>query len=979
MKPRVGSHISSWSRRSAPALAIFIAIVLVGVTVGRVATPADDTTDLDRYNPLPLGMTQVYQQKTNGTPTGTHLAQVIASTLIATADGVAPAVVVRNDWSNYGGGGPFGDVEYYRTKDAQLLFLGDRIDRKAFSITSPSEPVAKLPIREGTGLTWSGTLNDQKTKASSSIVGMENVDALGKHLANCAHYHTESTAETGSDVIDSWFCPGYGLVRSTDTGTSTATGQKTLVEETLIGFASTGVRGSILSSAAKSLLGNLAATATTSSQSPEGATADLGPTRSNSVPGSLTGWHIQWTDVRAAAVDYAPVGDGSVEIIGEEDGNVSAMDTSTGEVSWRLKLEPPIVVSPVVSGGTAYIADGTKHLYALDIRTGAILWTSAFADVVTAPPLVADNEIVIPTDDRYLTALSTTDGKRLWTHQMGALAAGGPALGKDTAVISDVSGHVEAVALGDGSVAWSHDLQGSWTAGPAVDGNGVFLADDAGNVVSLDTADGHETWSRALGSYASVNIQPAIGGGRVVILYTTGDEKNWLEGLREEDGSRAWRARQNTDVNVPPVIVGDHAITLAENGTLSSYALDDGRPGTLFRLSPLQSGAQTFSDVPLGYVGGNLVATTRTLDKWGRTSYVALSTSNSHTITGGISFSGEIRSTPSVPRLPSALHGNDVVFPDTEGSTWRIPATGGPTQIAPPQSGISPVMSVAGDLVLTQSGNNLVARDIGSGEEAWTAPMGKPAVGVIPATKGKKVFVPRPGKGLSAVDLSSGDELWTTPLPTTPTTFNFSGPLPLGQGAVAYDAGGLRALDAGTGEVRWTLPNVENCSPLAKDGDTIIDLGEETSGAGGDFVMAVDASTGAVRWKVPFSFPCFSGAVAAHGVVIAVDDRAIAHAYDESTGRELWSLRLRTPVDGSPVLIGDKVVIAERGRYEDLSQRDYRVTVLDLKGRYLGSFEPTGTSAIFSPSFPGDFGVSGNTLLMPGSQQMTMLRLGENG
>jgi outer membrane protein assembly factor BamB len=123
----------------------------------------------------------------------------------------------------------------------------------------------------------------------------------------------------------------------------------------------------------------------------------------------------------------------------------------------------------------------------------------------------------------------------------------------------------------------------------------------------------------------------------------------------------------------------------------------------------------------------------------------------------------------------------------------------------------------------------------------------------------------------------------------------------------------------------------------------------------------VDEASGAIRWQQPFPVKVLSGPQAANSTVVAIGSDDVARAFDAASGQLRWTLPLATPPSGSPVIVGDKVVITEDGRTEDLSQQDHRVSVHDLAtGRFLGSFEPAGNSFGID-----SFGAAGGRLLIP--------------
>ena len=57
------------------------------------------------------------------------------------------------------------------------------------------------------------------------------------------------------------------------------------------------------------------------------------------------------------------------------DGNVYALNASTGAKLWSYNTGAPYVSSPAVANGVVYIGAGDGNVYALNASTGAKLWS----------------------------------------------------------------------------------------------------------------------------------------------------------------------------------------------------------------------------------------------------------------------------------------------------------------------------------------------------------------------------------------------------------------------------------------------------------------------------------------------------------------------------------------------------------------------------------------------------------------------------
>ncbi len=156
---------------------------------------------------------------------------------------------------------------------------------------------------------------------------------------------------------------------------------------------------------------------------------------------------------------------------------------------------------------------------------------------------------------------------------------------------------------------------------------------------------------------------------------------------------------------------------------------------------------------------------------------------------------------------------------------------------------------------------------------------------------------------LRALDASSGEQRWTFPLPdeglkTSPAVAD----------GTVYVVGrsALRAVDATSGKQRWTFPLPDeglNSSPTVADGTVYIG---STKGR----LYAVDAETGRRRWLYRYSKNGFGGftpaPVISAGIVYIGGGEGELYAVDAATGRERWihPSKGKTPVPG-PVAVAD--------------------------------------------------------------------------
>ena len=177
---------------------------------------------------------------------------------------------------------------------------------------------------------------------------------------------------------------------------------------------------------------------------------------------------------------------------------------------------------------------------------------------------------------------------------------------------------------------------------------------------------------------------------------------------------------------------------------------------------------------------------------------------------------------------------------------------------------LSTVPLIVGDRVYVQDGTGEVhAFDAATGDGVWSSEPTGFNIGPFGVAVGDgRVYAVYGSTGVVALDIDSGEELWVSEITATPTTgidiqplffdglvFASTVPVSLGGIYTGGDRGVLHALDAATGEVRWTFDTV--------DSEDLWGNPDVNSGGGSWYPPAIDADRGLVYWGVanPAPFP----------------------------------------------------------------------------------------------------------------------------
>ena len=895
--------------RAVASMVVVVVLASVLVRTTRAAAPSA----VARIAPDGLGTTWVYDDLTNGRSSGQSTYQVIGRAVLGSG---AIASIVRQHYDDFAGTGePLTDDDYRGVAGGQLVEYGVRT---AATFTSFSPPLPDLRASAGP-FHYSGQQVDPTAtvRLDGQVFPTAAIDAGGRHYTGCTDARTtrvaaEPSGATTRQVADSWSCPDIGVVRSTTT-VSSGTAASTVVEEDLVRRTGPGPQ-----------------VGRPPPLSPVEATASPAPTSAV----DLT--RLAWSDTVNQGVNFAPAASAGLEAVQGEDGTVTALDTHTGAVRWRVALPGPPVAPVTIAGGYVLVADTARRLWALDGQTGSAAWSAGFGDIVSAVPVAATGRtgpvVLVPTEDRVVHALDLADGAERWQASRPALVRDPIAVSGDIAVIGDDAGGLQGRDITDGRLRWTARLQGQRAAPIVTTADAVVATDTAGYVEALDASDGHARWYRQFN--ATVYVAP--GASPSVVAVADGSVIRVLD-LR----TGHTRLTLPDRAAVPAVVLGDAVVVATTGGRVDEFALGDGRLEGSVSLPRPNDGTRVGVDFPVVVTGETVVVTVSVQppSPWPATSELAFPFTGGALDQGasGVRFVGQLRGVPSPPPWPPVRVGNDLVLVGDNGGVYDVGAR--VRVLQPPGSGFPPFVTTDGDSVYTEKGSDLVAVDPNSGAVRWTQKIGSSLPTSIPVADGDVLIVPITGAGLVGLDRRTGHPIWVNKISDT---VGSSSPLLLPGGDVVYAVGGISRLDGTTGQVRWTVPGIDTIGPLAVSGTTVFAVGGPPTGPGVD-LYAVDSTSGRVRWKQPVGLAAYVGPAVGPGAVVVATGTAL-DAFDPVSGAPLWSVPVPSGFAGSPVVKDGRVYVDETGSEENASLPDHRLTALDLTtGRFLGAFQPSGS------------------------------------
>ncbi len=263
--------------------------------------------------------------------------------------------------------------------------------------------------------------------------------------------------------------------------------------------------------------------------------------------------------------------------------NLTAIDMKTQEPIWDepLQLKEVSRTGVTVDGDTAYVGDNRGNVYAVDVASGSLRWSAKTGGFLANPLASADGSVVAAvqggrTTLARLVAFAEADGSQTWNVEIpgAALFATSPAIGDGQVIVGMSDQSVRAFDLGDGSERWSARLNSPlfFTGSPALTPDAVVVLDSFGQVYRLDPSSGERVWDFAL-NVSTPRTPVVVAGEHVLVATSTGQ----LVAIDLGSGRLAWKSPPGQALLRSLTIASDVVVGVrgGTDGGLVAYSHDE--------------------------------------------------------------------------------------------------------------------------------------------------------------------------------------------------------------------------------------------------------------------------------------------------------------------------------------------------------------------------------------------------------------------
>lgn len=286
-------------------------------------------------------------------------------------------------------------------------------------------------------------------------------------------------------------------------------------------------------------------------------------------------------------------GDDSLWLLATKNGELIAIEASTGLVKWQVNVPSEVLSRPVMASNSVLVRTVDGQIVSLNRQTGKIRWS--YQQTKPALTLRGSGLLIVARDRVYagmangrMVALSLDRGEVIWD-----VAISTPQGHSEIQRLVDIDGHAElfgyvlyvagyqgriaAINVQKGQFLWKREF--STYTGVTVDAKAVYSSDERSHVWAMDRFSGATIWKQEKLQARNVT-RPVLFGDYLVV----GDADGYLHVMSKFDGHFIARVAVGdgddeflgeNGVLVPPVVTDDAIIVSTRDGLLYSYTLND--------------------------------------------------------------------------------------------------------------------------------------------------------------------------------------------------------------------------------------------------------------------------------------------------------------------------------------------------------------------------------------------------------------------
>jgi outer membrane protein assembly factor BamB len=292
-----------------------------------------------------------------------------------------------------------------------------------------------------------------------------------------------------------------------------------------------------------------------------------------------------WSINTHALIEFPPaVADGVAYVVNKY-GNAKAVRLSDRKILWERNTDPKDsgtptdVTAPVFHQGKVFFAYVDGNLVAVDATSGKEVWKRKLAGHLESSPMAVGGTLYLGTDKTNVVAVRAIDGKILWQFNSPGAIKASPSFHDGRLYVADYESGMFCLDADDGKLIWRTNTsklppfgEGGFYSSPAIAFGRVYAARDDGTVFAFDEKSGKVDWFFPTNNYVYGSPAVARVPGTPPSVYIGSYDEHFYA-LDARSGKQRWRYDVGGPVPGTATVIG-HTVYTSSFKTREAIGLD---------------------------------------------------------------------------------------------------------------------------------------------------------------------------------------------------------------------------------------------------------------------------------------------------------------------------------------------------------------------------------------------------------------------
>lgn len=188
----------------------------------------------------------------------------------------------------------------------------------------------------------------------------------------------------------------------------------------------------------------------------------------------------EWSLNTKVTSKSSPASNGDLILFGNENGELIAVSSQTGEIKYKTKISGGIEGDLSIDGDYAYFGDNKGKLFCVSVNEGKILWTVDTKNKILSSPVLNNENVFVGNLAGKIFCINKSFGKLIWETDTGGIINTTPTLFKNYLVQPDLNRKVFFIDTNNGEITKTYDFERRVKLSPVYYDGILYLGVDKG-------------------------------------------------------------------------------------------------------------------------------------------------------------------------------------------------------------------------------------------------------------------------------------------------------------------------------------------------------------------------------------------------------------------------------------------------------------------------------------------------------------------